>query len=133
MQLPRQPRPGAGQEGCPRLLCSRQLISTLCVHDLSRPAGFSDASLAYLLHKLATYPLPPDVGEPNAWAHAHGGCRTTLECLKLGPPADQQHFSGQAGKQCTGPCMHGHLGAHCNLQRWPSRPPLLLPIAPYKA
>ena len=31
-------------------------------------------------------------------AARHGGCRSTLECLKLGPPADQPHLSDATGK-----------------------------------
>ena len=59
-------------------------------------AGFSDEALAYLLHLLsASHAQEAGLGLAAA---RHGGCRSTLECLKLGPPADQPHLSDASGK-----------------------------------
>ena len=55
-------------------------------------AGFGNQAYAYLLYQLAhsspTAPICED----------HGGCRGSLRCLKLGPPADQPQFGEDAGK-----------------------------------
>jgi hypothetical protein len=77
---------------------STRVASSFVIRLPVLPAGFSDAACAYLLFQLATYPLPDNVGGPQAEAPAHGGCRTTLECLKLGPPADRPLFGKEAGK-----------------------------------
>jgi len=55
-------------------------------------AGFGNAAYACLLHQLAHYDPAAPVCEE------HGGCRASLRCLKLGPPADQLHFGEDAGK-----------------------------------
>ena len=61
-------------------------------HRCRRPAGFTDAAYASLLHWLA---------DAAAAAHASAdapcsGCPVTLCCLKLGPPADQPLFGERA-------------------------------------
>ncbi|KAI7837296.1 hypothetical protein COHA_008910 [Chlorella ohadii] len=51
-----------------------------------RRTGFGNAAYSCLLYQLAHYDLAAPVCEE------HGGCRASLRCLKLGPPADQTHF-----------------------------------------
>ncbi|PSC69802.1 hypothetical protein C2E20_6772 [Micractinium conductrix] len=65
-----------------------------------RNTGFSDAALGYLMHQLARYPSPllaaaaaPGGLPPGPEAPSHAGCRFTLQCLKLGPPADGGQLS----------------------------------------
>ncbi len=55
--------------------------------------------MGFLMRYMATYPVrklkPREAESPQA--PLSDGCRLTLECLKLGPPADGQCFSEQTG------------------------------------
>ncbi|PRW56615.1 hypothetical protein C2E21_4838 [Chlorella sorokiniana] len=55
-----------------------------------RRTGFGNDAYTCLLWQLVHYsPTAPICEE-------HGGCRASLRCLKLGPPADQPHFGEEA-------------------------------------
>ncbi|KAL4427958.1 hypothetical protein ABPG75_002047 [Micractinium tetrahymenae] len=78
-----------------RVLASRLLgRSQLRLLDLRR-TGFPDVALGFLMRYLAAYPVnqlsEEEAKEPQA--PLSNGCRFSLECLKLGPPADCPHFS----------------------------------------
>lgn len=70
-------------------------------------AGFGDAALACLLHCLADCPPAPPPVMPGQQHSQSDGCRAALRCLKLGPPADREHFSDETGTPAVGaarPC-----------------------------
>ncbi|KAL4445428.1 hypothetical protein ABPG77_011253 [Micractinium sp. CCAP 211/92] len=75
-------------------------VGQLRLLDLRR-TGFEDAAVGFLMRYMATYPVrklkPREAESPQA--PLSDGCRLTLECLKLGPPADGQCFSEQTVAQ----------------------------------
>lgn len=78
-------------------------------------AGFEDAAVGFLMRYLATYPLhkltPKEAESPQA--PLSDGCRLSLECLKLGPPAGRPSFSEQTGARCSLQAADGAPRSRC--------------------
>lgn len=88
-------------------------------------AGLHDTAVGFLMRYLATYPAPTLLPKEAACPQAplSNGCRFSLECLKLGPPASCAHFSEQTGARCRllagnalrTHSMGGDVAATCNV------------------